>query len=168
MTDPRQLSTASLRRLDTIHKDLQMVVLRAHQLMEVTHHVHKLSFQITEGVRTIERQKDLVARGASRTMNSRHLAHPSDGLSRAVDVVAVESDGDISWHMDDYFIIAQAMQESARECHIPIRWGNGWFILNDSKDLRKSQEDYIARKRSQGKRPFLDGPHFELPTNIYP
>lgn len=125
-----------------------------------------LNFQVTEGVRTIERQRQLVARGASRTLESRHLADPSDGLSRAVDLAAVESDGDISWQWSDYFIIADVMRQAAQECSVAIRWGGGWFLLNGLKtidDIRDAQAAYVERKRQEKKKPFLDGPHFELP-----
>jgi len=165
MTSKFHLTAPSLRRLDTVHKDLQVVVLRAHQIMTDSHHVHRLSFQITEGVRTVERQKELVARGASKTMNSRHMAHPTDGLSRAVDLVAIEDDGDVSWHMQDYFTIAEAMRLAALDCMIPIRWGNGWFVLNEVDNLQAAQLNYIERKRAKKEKPFLDGPHFELPTS---
>lgn len=168
MTDHNQLSPKSLRMLDSVYPDLQKVVLRAHQILESGPHASLLNFQVSEGVRTVARQEQLVARGASRTMNSRHLAHTNDGLSRAVDLVAVEADGDISWQWEDYFLIAEAMATAARECQIPVRWGGGWFIINSATDLHAAQADYIARKRSRNQKPFLDGPHFELPKEMYP
>jgi peptidoglycan L-alanyl-D-glutamate endopeptidase CwlK len=168
MTNHNQLTPKSLRMLDSVYPDLQKVVLRAHQILESGPHANLLSFQVTEGVRTVERQKQLVARGASRTMNSRHLAHHDDGLSRAVDLVAIEADGDVSWQWEDYFLIADAMKDAAKECEIPVRWGGGWFLINSAVDLRAAQADYIARKRSRNQKPFLDGPHFELPKEMYP
>lgn len=70
-----RLSSRSLARLDGVHPDLIRVVKRAIQITPV-------DFGITEGLRTKERQKELVAKGASRTLKSRHLT------GHAVDVVA--------------------------------------------------------------------------------
>jgi peptidoglycan LD-endopeptidase CwlK len=66
------------------------------------------AFRGQEGLRTRERQAALVARSASRTMNSRHFTgHP-------VDLVAVGG-GEISWQWEDYFRVAATMQAAARQ-----------------------------------------------------
>jgi hypothetical protein len=57
-------------------------------------------------MRTRERQAELVARGANRTMNSRHLTR------HAVDLVAL--DGEVSWQWENYFRVAGAMQAAAQ------------------------------------------------------
>jgi len=33
---------------------------------------------------------------------------------------------------------------------------------------KQAQEAYVAERRAAGRRPFLDGPHFELPAAVYP
>lgn len=133
--------------------------------METHPRANGLSFQVTEGVRTIERQRQLVARGASRTMESRHLADPTTGLANAVDLVAVEPDGDVSWQWGDYFIIAETVRQAALECGVRVRWGGGWFVLNEVADIEAAQAAYVERKKRENKKPFLDGPHFELPVS---
>jgi len=163
-----QLTPASLRRLDGVHRNLQKVILRAHQMLDEKPPATHVTFQISETIRTLERQKELVARGASKTLDSRHLASPVDGLSRAADLVAVEADGDVSWQWADYFTIADAMRLAAIECGVRVRWGGGWFIINDANDLHEAQAAYIARKQARKQKPFLDGPHFELPKDLYP
>ncbi len=107
---------------------------------------------VTEGLRQLERQKELYAKGWSETMNSKHLAQKPSGLSHAIDVMAVgdlDGDGDVdaqdkarTWSPVIYTEIAVAYKRAARELGTKIRWG-GEF------------------KHRNGK-PFFDGPHFEL------
>jgi peptidoglycan L-alanyl-D-glutamate endopeptidase CwlK len=65
--------------------------------------------------RTRERQAELVARGAGRTMNSRHLT------GQSVDLLSL--DGEVSWQWEDYFRVAAAMQAAAHEIEVPVCWG---------------------------------------------
>jgi hypothetical protein len=79
--------------------------------------VFERAIQITtldfrKDLRTDERQAELVARGASRTMDSRHLT------GHAVDLVAL--DGEVSWPWEDYFRVAAAMQAAAHELDVPV------------------------------------------------
>ena len=111
-----------------------------------------------EGVRTEERQKELVAKGASKTMKSKHL----DG--NAVDLM-VYVDGRGCWELNLYDEVADAMRQAAIEEGVPVRWGCAWHIDNiEDYDgtMEEAMNAYIDLRRSQGKRPFLDGPHFEL------
>ena len=146
-----ELSQRSLERLEGVEDSLVVVVKRAIQLT-------KVDFGVSEGLRSVPRQMELVARGASKTMNSKHI----DGL--AVDLVAY-IDGRISWELNLYDNIADAMAAAAKEHGVTIRWGGAWHI-DDIGTWQGKMEDamttYIDLRRSQGKRPFIDGPHFEL------
>ena len=146
-----KLSQRSLDRLEGVKPDLVKVVKRAIELTTV-------DFGVIEGVRTEERQKELVAKGASKTMKSKHL----DG--NAVDLM-VYVDGRGCWELNLYDEVADAMRTAAIEEGVPIRWGCAWHIDN-IEDYDGTMEDamnaYIDLRRSQGKRAFLDGPHFEL------
>jgi len=118
----------------------------------------KIDFGVICGLRTIEEQRVLVEKGASKTMRSKHL----DG--KAVDLMAyIGSRG--SWELNLYDDIADAMQEAAVETGAVLRWGAAWHI-NDIRDWDGTMEDamnsYVDLRRSQGKRPFIDGPHFEI------
>ena len=93
------------------------VVRRALELTEV-------DFGITEGLRTKERQKQLVAEGKSQIMNSRHLT------GDAVDVVAWVG-SQVSWDWPLYEKIAQAFKQAAAELNTPIEWGGEWRSLKD-------------------------------------
>ena len=115
-------------------------------------------FSVICGLRTIEEQRVLVAKGASQTMKSKHI----DGL--AVDLAAYV-DG-IRWELNLYDEIADAVKEGAQAVGVPIRWGAAWHI-NDIRKWNGTMEDamneYVDLRRSQGKRPFIDAPHFEIP-----
>ena len=146
-----ELSQRSLERLEGVEDSLVVVVKRAIQLT-------KVDFGVSEGLRSVPRQMELVARGASKTMKSKHI----DGL--AVDLVAYIS-GRMSWELNLYDDIADAMAAAAKEHGVTIRWGGAWHI-DDIGTWEGKMEDamttYIDLRRSQGKRPFIDGPHFEL------
>jgi len=107
-----RLSSRSLARLDGVHPDLVRVVKRAIQITSI-------DFGITEGLRTKERQKELVAKGASRTLNSRHLT------GYAVDVVACIG-SEVRWDWPLYPKIAAAFRQVAKEEGVPITWGGDW------------------------------------------
>ena len=148
-----ELSQRSLDRLQGVDERLVKIVSRAIQITDT-------DFGVIQGLRTEEEQKALVEKGASKTMKSKHL----DGL--AVDLMAY-IDGRGSWELNVYDNIAEAMQQAATEESVDIRWGAAWHI----SDLRgwtgtmeEAMNDYIDTRRSQGRRPFIDAPHFELMT----
>jgi len=146
-----KLSKRSLSRLDGVNPKLVKVVTTAITMS-------KIDFGVICGLRTIEEQRELVAKGASQTMKSKHI----DG--NAVDLMAyIGSRG--SWEMNLYDDIADAMKIAADEHNIQIRWGAAWHIT-DLREWDSSMQDamnaYIDLRRSQGRRPFIDGPHFEL------
>jgi peptidoglycan L-alanyl-D-glutamate endopeptidase CwlK len=114
-------------------------------------------FSVICGLRTIEEQRKLVAKGASQTMKSKHI----DGL--AVDLAAYE-DG-IRWELNLYDEIADAMREAAKDCGVKIRWGAAWHIDDFGAydgTAEEAMNEYIDLRRSQGRRPFIDAPHFEI------
>lgn len=150
------LSARSRSRLEGVHPDLSAVV---HRAIELT----KVDFGVTQGVRTLEQQKANVASGKSQTMKSKHLIQ-DDGYSHAVDVVAYVGP-DVSWELNLYDDICDAFAHAAREMEVPIKWGAAWSE-GDIRSYPGSAEDammaYVDLRRSQGRRPFIDAPHFEL------
>ena len=151
-----RLSQRSLDRLEGVHPEMVAVVERAIQLTEV-------DFGVTQGVRTLEEQKANVAAGRSQTMRSKHLLQ-DDGFSHAVDVVAYVG-SDVSWELNLYDDICDAFKEAAEEVGCSIKWGAAWSE-GDIRSYPGSAEDammaYVDLRRSQGRRPFIDAPHFEL------
>lgn len=130
-------------------------------LAEITHHALALSavdFAVIEGVRTLERQKKLFEAGASQTMQSKHL----DGS--AVDLFAY-IDGRGSWEISLYDEIAEAMRMAARERGVALRWGAAWNVPDITKwtgTMEQAYNFYVDARRATDRRPFVDGPHFEL------
>ena len=119
-------------------------------------------FRVVEGVRTMERQRDLVAAGASQTMNSRHIT------GHAVDLVPM-IDGAVSWDWKYFYPMADAMRAATIAEKVPIIWGGAWgLLMSDYATAKAGQDRYKARMKTLGVRPFLDGPHFELARAFYP
>lgn len=133
------LNALSHERLSGVHPHLVKIIHRADGLLSEVDPT--LSFQITEGVRSVARQKQLVAKGASRTMNSRHIP-AKNGFSHAVDIV-IYLDGRISWEFPLYKTASDAVKRAASELGYKIEWGGDW-------------------------KSFKDGPHFQLPFSLYP
>ena len=146
-----KLSTRSQERLMGVEPELKEVVYKA---IKVT----KIDFGVIEGLRTEEKQKQLVESGASQTMKSKHLE------GRAVDLMAYIG-GRGSWELNVYDEIADAMKEAAVKVDVAVRWGAAWTVT-DIREWEGTMEDamnsYIDTRRSQGRRPFIDAPHFEL------
>lgn len=145
-----QLSERSLGRLDGVDERLVEVVKKAIELT-------KIDFGVTEGLRTIERQQELVAAGASQTMASKHIE------GQAVDLVAYIGSR-VSWELNLYDDIADAMKQAAKEVGVTLRWGAAWHKNLTDTDLTSAElmNEYVDLRRSQNKRPFIDAPHFEL------
>ena len=151
-----RLSQRSMDRLEGVHPAMTAVVERAIQLTDV-------DFGVTQGVRTLDEQKANVAAGRSQTMASKHLLQ-DDGFSHAVDVVAYVG-SDVSWELNMYDNICDAFKTAAEEVGCSIKWGAAWSE-GDIRTYSSSAEDammaYVDLRRSQGRRPFIDAPHFEL------
>jgi len=146
-----KLSKRSLAKLEGVNPKLVNVVKRAIELT-------KVDFGVTEGLRSIERQKELVAAGKSQTMKSKHIE------GNAVDLVAYVGN-DIAWELNLYDDIADAMKKAAQEQNVSIKWGAAWTVPDITEwdgSMAEAMNSYIDERRSQGRRPFIDGPHFEL------
>ena len=146
-----KLSQRSLDKLEGVNPKLVAVVQKAILLT-------KIDFGVTYGLRTVEEQEKLVAAGRSQTMKSKHIT------GHAVDLMAYV-DGKGCWELNVYDDVADAMAQAARDEGVAIRWGAAWHI-NDIRMYKGTMEqammDYIDLRRSEGKRPFIDGPHFEM------
>ncbi|WP_025138992.1 M15 family metallopeptidase [Achromobacter sp. DH1f] len=139
------LSARSLQRLDGVHPRLVEIVKLAIQRTAV-------DFTVVEGVRTAERQRELVAQGASQTQNSLHLKQ-QDGFGHAVDLAPLVG-GTIPWANWEAFIaVADAMRSASLQVGVSIRWGGSWTLLSE---LPKTITRSILHKT------FPDGPHYEI------
>lgn len=122
------LSQRSLTRLEGVNPALVAVVKRAIELTEI-------DFCVTEGLRTIERQRQLVAKGASTTMNSRHIT------GHAVDLAAM-IDGEIRWDWPLYHKLAKAMKLAAAEYNVGIEWGGDWRRFKDGPHFQLTRKAF--------------------------
>ena len=145
------LSVRSNAKLNGVEPSLVAVTKRAIELT-------KIDFGVIYGMRTEEEQKKLVAAGKSQTMKSNHL------VGRAVDLMAYV-DGKGCWELNVYDDLCDAMKAAAEELGIAVKWGAAWSE-GDIRTYPGTAEDammkYIDLRRSQSRRPFIDGPHFEL------
>jgi peptidoglycan LD-endopeptidase CwlK len=111
------LGARSLSRLEGVHADLIRVVKRAAIESD-------LDFTVLEGLRTLDRQRQLKAQGATRTMNSRHLT------GHAVDLAPMIG-GKVSWDWPLYHRLAKIVKAAAAAENVPIQWGGDWRTFKD-------------------------------------
>ena len=102
----------SISRMAGLHPDLKKVMNQAILATD-------LDFTVLEGLRTLERQKQMVESGASTTLNSRHL----DG--HAVDIAPFVG-GEVRWDWPLYYRLAVIVKAAAKEVGVPIEWGGDW------------------------------------------
>lgn len=122
------LGSRSRAKLKGVHPDLVRVVELA-----LTYSPH--DFTITEGLRTVARQRELKAAGASQTMNSRHIT------GHAIDF-AVLVGGKVRWDWPLYGQVAEAFKRAAKELNVPIIWGGDWKSLRDGPHVELDRKRY--------------------------
>jgi peptidoglycan L-alanyl-D-glutamate endopeptidase CwlK len=109
------LGDRSTKNLVGVNADLVKVVKRALELSPV-------DFTVIEGLRTKERQAELMRQGFTRTLNSRHI------IGEAVDIVPLPVD----WKNPKPFgLVAEAMKKAADELGVKITWGGDWKSFVD-------------------------------------
>jgi peptidoglycan L-alanyl-D-glutamate endopeptidase CwlK len=112
-----EFGARSLARLNGVHPDLVRVMKRAISCSTI-------DFTVLEGMRTLERQKQLMKSGATRTMNSRHLT------GHAVDIAPLLG-GEVRWDWPLYHQLAAVVKKAALELEVPIQWGGDWRSFKD-------------------------------------
>jgi len=132
-----KLNSTSYARLRGVHPNLVRVVMRCAEDWKDP----DTGFIVTCGVRTLEEQKLLVAKGASKTLRSRHIP-AKNGYGHAVDLACSVKD-QVRWDWPLYDKLAKAMKAAAKKEKVPLEWGGDW-------------------------KTFKDGPHFQLPWDKYP
>lgn len=118
------LGKTSLSRLEGVHPDLVRVVKRAIEVSPV-------DFGVTEGVRTVGKQREYLEAGKTTTMYSRHIPQ-ADGYSHAVDLYCRDSSGNVTWKHEWFRLVIQAMFTAAIELGVQIKAGGLWRTFQDS------------------------------------
>jgi peptidoglycan L-alanyl-D-glutamate endopeptidase CwlK len=118
------------QRLAGVHPDLVRVVERAA--------ADGARFRVTEGLRTMDRQAELVRAGKSQTMRSRHLT------GHAVDLAALDEAGKITWDKDAYEPLAAQVKAAAACEGVPIEWGGDWKSFFDGPHWQLPWDRYPA------------------------
>jgi len=109
------LGERSKRNLSGVHPDLVKVVERALELSPV-------DFTVIEGLRTPERQAELMRKNFTRTLKSRHI------IGQAVDIVPLPVDWE---NPKPFHLVAEAMKKAAAELGVKITWGGDWRTFRD-------------------------------------
>jgi peptidoglycan L-alanyl-D-glutamate endopeptidase CwlK len=136
----RKYSARSLKNLEGIHPDLRRVIDRA--LIE-----SPLDFVVIEGLRTKERQKQLVESGASRTLNSRHLT------GHAVDLVPIGPNGKAAFDWPLYNRLGPAVKQAAEKEGVQIVWGGDWKSFKDGPHFELDRKAYPDDKWKSDQQP---------------
>jgi len=129
LTMSRKYSARSLKNLNGVHPDLRRVIDRA--LLD-----SPLDFVVIEGLRTKERQKELVASGASKTMNSRHLT------GHAVDLVPIGPNGKAAFDWPLYDKLGPAVKAAAEKEDVALDWGGDWTSFKDGPHFELDRKVY--------------------------
>ncbi len=145
-----RFSARSLSRLDTTHPDLQRLFKRV---------VLRFDCSILEGVRTIEQQREYVQKGASHTLDSKHLKQ-SSGFAHAVDVAPWWAEKPhIRWPDEDKDLDVEELIERWRVWSAFVGYVRG-VAESLEIDVRSGQDwdsDWRFNDHS-----FIDSPHWEL------
>ena len=118
-----KLGKRSKQKLSGVHPDMVAVVELAISISEV-------DFTVLEGIRNINRQRELYKAGKSTTMNFI--------TGHAVDLAPWP----ISWEWEDFYPIADAMKAAAEELEIDIVWGGDWKSFPDGPHFELSRKTY--------------------------
>ena len=131
----RTWDSVSITRLKGIHPDLR-------KLADAALQEAPWQLRVTEGLRSLERQKQLVSQGFSKTMNSRHLT------GHAIDIVPyvdLDHDGKIEtselYHKEGFAKLVPIAKHIAERLKIEMVFGLDWG---------------------------WDAPHWELNRRFYP
>lgn len=124
-----ELAQKSKDKLEKVHPALRRVIEKAAELSD-------MKFIVTEGVRSVARQQELVKLGASRTMNSRHIT------GHAVDLAVQDAAGKVLWDWPLYAKLAAIVKRAAGECATPIEWGGDWRSFKDGPHFQLPRKDY--------------------------
>lgn len=114
-----------------------LLVKIAYRALEIS----TADFAVIEGVRTLEKQKENVKKGVSKTLDSRHLT------GDAIDILPSAIKPGMEWQPHFFEPVLMAFKQAADEEGVTLRFGKNW----------KSDPNLPVETR------FTDYPHIEIP-----
>jgi peptidoglycan L-alanyl-D-glutamate endopeptidase CwlK len=126
-----KLPSSSLAKLWGVHLDLVRVVNRCAADWKDA----DTGFIVICGLRTLEEQKILKAKGASKTLRSRHLT------GHAVDL-ACTIKGQVRWDWPLYDSLAKRMNAAAKKEGVLLEWGGDWVSFKDGPHFQLPWKQY--------------------------
>ncbi|PKG24391.1 M15 family metallopeptidase [Niallia nealsonii] len=96
---------------------------------------NEINVLIYETTRSVETQRENVAKGASQTMKSYHL----EGIGQALDFVMVDTKGNALWNG---YGSAEAKKAIAKAKALGFEWGGDWTTLVDKPHLEYHYKGY--------------------------
>ena len=112
-----ELSELSKKRLEGVDECLKAIVIECAARC-------LFPFNVSEGLRSVEQQREYVRQGKSRTMNSKHLT------GKAVDLYPLSMDRkQVDWSMFEE--LADLMFQVASDQGTEIVWGGHWKTFVD-------------------------------------
>lgn len=124
-----RLSAACEAKLKGVHPDLVRVVRRLERITT-------MPFAVTDGVRTKAQQELMVAKGASKTLNSRHLT------GHAVDMVPLTDDGKPAWIWTLIWNFVPIVEQAAKEMGVDLEAGARWTSFPDGAHYQLTRKTY--------------------------
>jgi peptidoglycan L-alanyl-D-glutamate endopeptidase CwlK len=129
-----KLTPKDREKLKGLHPDLVRVIERAAEISD-------RPFVLLEGKRTLARQKQLLAQGATTTLNSRHLT------GHAIDLAPLGKGGKVSWDWPLYYPLAKIIKQAAKEENVPFEWGGDWKKFPDGPHWQLPWKQYPAQAK---------------------
>lgn len=129
-----RLTPKDREKLKGLHPDLVKVIERAAEISD-------RPFVLLEGKRTLARQKQLLAQGATTTLNSRHLT------GHAIDIAPLGPNGKVSWDWPLYYPLAKIIKQAAKEVGVPFEWGGDWKKFPDGPHWQLPWKQYPAQAK---------------------
>jgi peptidoglycan L-alanyl-D-glutamate endopeptidase CwlK len=133
-----KLPLSSIAKLRGVHPDLVRVVNRCAADWKDA----DTAFIVTCGLRTLAEQKVLVAKGASKTLRSRHLT------GHAIDLACVLK-GKVRWDWPLYDRLAKRMKAAAKAEKVPLECGGDWATFKDGPHFQLPWKQYPGAKKGK-------------------
>ena len=164
MRDAEALRQRTAANLVGVHRDLQTVFLN-------TPVVPGYQMCATEGLRTVERQAELLAKGASKTMNSRHFGPVGHAIDFAMFDPSLPPDKDFVEEVDPaYRAQWKLFKQTADRLGVDLEWGGDWPGIKDGTHIQLSWKAYplLAKPKTVSNSKTIAAAITGIPVTVLP